>query len=281
MAKKIYAGATIWLALAGSAPGEKVVFETWEKFAIEANLRKVVPDNAAREKTLHDLFEQVGCSSDRLAEQKIKGSKVPNLVCTLAGGERVIVVGAHSDAEGGDGVIDNWSGASLLPALYRSLKGGSRRHTFAFVGFSGEEKGLLGSKFYLGHLPREDRGKISAMVNLDSLGLGPAVIWLSRADKDLARAASQAAMARGGRLGSVDVEQVGTTDSETFRDAKIPAITFHSVTQETWKVINGSGDRWAAVKLDDYYESYCLLALYLAYLDIKLDAAPTAVSAGQ
>lgn len=271
MANRTYAGAALWLALAAAAPCEKVVFETWEKSAIEANLRKVVPNNIDREKTLHDLFEQVGCSSDSLTEQKIRGSKVPNLVCTLAGGEHAIVVGAHSDAEGGDGVIDNWSGASLLPALYRSLKGAPRRHTFVFVGFSGEEKGLLGSKFYVSHLQREDRAKIRAMVNLDSLGLGPAVIWLSRADKDLARAALQAAMARGARLGSVDVEQVGTTDSETFRDAKIPAITFHSVTQETWKVINGPGDRWTAVKLDDYYDSYCLLALYLAYLDTKLE----------
>ena len=34
-------------------------------------------------------------------------------------------------------------GASLLPSLFQALKDAPRKHTFTFVGFTNEEKGLL------------------------------------------------------------------------------------------------------------------------------------------
>jgi hypothetical protein len=88
MAKKIYAGATLWLALAGSAPGEKVVYATWEQGPIARNLRKAVRNNGARDKILHDLFEQVGCTGDSLAEQKIRGTKVATASSTTGAAPR-------------------------------------------------------------------------------------------------------------------------------------------------------------------------------------------------
>ena len=40
-------------------------------------------------------------------------------------------MGGHFDlAEKGNGVVDNWSGSSLLPSLYQRLKSVSRRHRF-------------------------------------------------------------------------------------------------------------------------------------------------------
>jgi len=50
-----------------------------------------------------------------LTEQTVKGSKLPNVICTLPGfgPARPILVGAHYDhISDGDGVVDNWSGAS-------------------------------------------------------------------------------------------------------------------------------------------------------------------------
>lgn len=68
-----------------------------------------------------------------------------------------IVVGAHFDhISAGSGVVDNWSGASLLPSLVQSLNNAPRHHTFVFIGFAGEEQGLIGSDYYVHHLlPRE------------------------------------------------------------------------------------------------------------------------------
>ena len=46
--------------------------------------------------------------------------------------------------ENGEGVVDNWNGASLLPSLFESLESQALRHTFRFIGFAEEETGLSG-----------------------------------------------------------------------------------------------------------------------------------------
>jgi hypothetical protein len=70
-----------------------------------------------------------GVLGGKTIEQPIKGSKLPNVICTLPGQtDSVILVGANFDhAEVGDGVIDNWSGASMLPSLYQALNIEPRR----------------------------------------------------------------------------------------------------------------------------------------------------------
>ena len=94
----------------------------------------------------------------------------------------MIIVGAHFDkVPEGDGVVDNWSGASLLPSLFQSLKDEPHNHTFVFIGFTDEEKGLLGSSFYAGHMSKEEVAATDAMVNMDTLSAwrrrkyGPAI----------------------------------------------------------------------------------------------------------
>jgi Peptidase family M28 len=88
---------------------------------IEERLRKYAGDNKQREATLKQMFADVGCNDQHLSEQSVKGSKLPNIVCLLPGtSDKVILVGAHYDrVSDGDGVVDNWSGASLLPSPMR------------------------------------------------------------------------------------------------------------------------------------------------------------------
>jgi hypothetical protein len=105
------------------------------------------------------------------------------MICDVAGsGERPrkIIVGAHFDSVGGDGIIDNWSGAVLLPSLSEFLRERPRRHTFEFVGFPAEEKGLLGSRAYLNSISKEDRAQIAAVITMDSIGLTPTKFWPKR-----------------------------------------------------------------------------------------------------
>jgi hypothetical protein len=53
-----------------------------------------------------------------LRELTVKGSKEPNIICAVAGeSQQGILVGTHFDSAGGDGVIDNRTGAVLLPSL--------------------------------------------------------------------------------------------------------------------------------------------------------------------
>jgi hypothetical protein len=61
-------------------------------------------------------------------------------------------------------------------------------------------------------------------------------------------------------LNAVNVHKVGPSDSDTFQDAGVPTVDIHSITQETFPILHSMQDRITAVKFDDYYDSYKLLA---------------------
>ncbi|MBI1749911.1 MAG: hypothetical protein HY234_06910 [Acidobacteria bacterium] len=90
---------------------------------------------------------------------------------------------------------------------------------------------------------------------------------MSRSDKELVRIAAGVADALQAPLAGVNVEKVGSSDSESFARRKIPSITFHSVTQETLPILHSPEDNIRAIHLDDYYQTYRLLTAYLTYLD--------------
>jgi hypothetical protein len=81
-------------------------------------------------------------------------------------------------------------------------------------------------------------------------------------------------------LKGVNFENVGSTDSEAFRMRKIPRLTIHSLTQksEDQQILHTSKDKLTAMNLDYYYETYHLVALYLAYLDHFLAETPAAAA---
>jgi hypothetical protein len=203
---------------------------------VEERLGKYAGDNKQREATLKQMFADAGCDDQHLSEQSVKGSKLPNIVCLLPGtSDKVILVGAHYDrVSEGDGVVDNWSGASLLPSLYEAVKSEAREHTYIFVAFTDEEKGEVGSRFYARQMTKEQVTATDAMVNMDTLGLAPTEVWTSHSDKRLTNALVNIAKRLNVPITGVDVEQVGSTDAEQFAERKIPRITIHSLTQETW-----------------------------------------------
>jgi hypothetical protein len=262
-----------WLFLiALCLSAEKIEFTPVSQDIIEARVGAFTTKNATREPALKKLFEDAGCTGEALAEQPVKGSRAPNLVCTFPGaGHSAIIVGAHFDlVEAGNGVVDNWSGAALLASLYQGLIKTSRIHTFIFVGFTGEESGLVGSKAYVKQLG-DDVSHVKAMVNMDTLGLAETKVWVSHADPDLVKWIGVAAGTLKLPVGAVNVDKVGSTDSESFRERRIPAITVHSLTQDTLRILHSPRDKFEALHMDEYYRSYRLILGYLAILDEKLD----------
>ena len=266
------------LALLTASAAAQVQFQVLDREVIAARLEGFSRTNDQREAILKQMFMQSGCKDDKLSEQSVNSKLPPNLICVLPGETNaVILVGAHSDhVNAGDGVVDNWSGASLLPSLYYSLSNIPRKHTFVFVNFTAEEKGLVGSEFYAGKLSPEQRSKIEAMVNLDTLGLAPTEVWATHADTILLNALAGIANAMKLPVSVMNVDQVGTSDSESFAKYKIPRITIHSVTQQTLPILHSSKDKLNEIKMDDYYASYRLMVGYLAFLDTDLGrpAAP-------
>ena len=237
---------------------------------IESRLSHFARKSAERQAILKQWFEQAGCPS--LTEQPVKHTTVPNLICTVPGTTgKVIIVGAHFDCvDQGDGVADNWSGASLLPSLFETLKTRPRQHTYIFIAFTGEEEGMVGSEYYANHMTKEERERTDAMVNMDTLGLSPTKIWLSHADKNLVNMAAQVAAAMKLPIAALNFEKVGATDSDSFLQKKMPAVTIHSVTQQNHHILHSTDDKLRAINLDDYYSTYRFTAVYLAFLDTKL-----------
>jgi Zn-dependent M28 family amino/carboxypeptidase len=243
---------------------------------IESRVKSFSRNDTKREEILKNMFVEAGCG-EHISELAVDRVKQPDLVCILPGQtDRVIIVGAHFDhVDAGDGVVDNWAGASLLPTLYQGLRTAPRQHTFVFVSFSGEEKGELGSRAYVKNMSNDDVEKTSAMVNMDTLGLGPTEVWVSHSEKQLTMAVAAIAQVLKLPISGMNVERVGSTDSEQFARRNIPRITIHSLTQSTLHILHTPRDNLSALRLDDYYDSYRVMAAYLAYIDTMLDKPPT------
>ncbi len=256
-----------------NAPGDVTLHVApLQPSVIEKRLEEAPKANADRELALRAMFETAGCRPSQLSEQAVRRNDPPNLVCEMPGeSPELIIVGGHLDhVRKGEGVVDDWSGASMLPSLYQSLHSVRRKHTFLFIGFTDEEKGLVGSHFYVRHLSLSQLHQIRAMVNLECLGMNSPEVWADHANARLLTDFALVSRSLSIPLRGVNVENVGSDDAESFRRRKVPTITIHSVTQDTLHVLHTADDNLSAIHMPYYYESYRLVADYLAYLDATL-----------
>lgn len=131
---------------------------------------------------LKDSFPNELKTIDVVFENKfVQKFKCQNLCGFIKGTQQpdsFIVFTAHYDhlgAMGSDayfpGANDNASGVSVLLNLAKYYKQHPSKYSIAFVFFSGEEAGLLGSKYYSEH-PLFPLSKIKFLTNLDLLGTG-------------------------------------------------------------------------------------------------------------
>ena len=109
------------------------------------------------------------------------------------------------------------------------------------------------------------------MVNLDCLGLSPTKVWVKGSDRKLVAMLRGVAKALNLSLEGVNVDYVGTDDSQSFARRKIPSISIHSLTQETLPILHSIRDNLDAIRRGDYYDTYRLVAAYLPYLDNVLE----------
>jgi len=116
--------------------------------------------------------------------------------------DETVIIGAHRDHFGQQagllfaGADDNASGTALLlevARLFASAKEGPKR-SLLFVSFSGEERGLLGSKLYVS-TPTRPLKKTVAMINIDHVGVGNGnlTVGVSHMPKSLANEATELA----------------------------------------------------------------------------------------
>ncbi len=253
------------LLFCGLGPAQTVKIAIAPDTLLRTRLESGLVRKESRQAQIAALFTEVGCVPEEQQLDRHSG----NVICTLPGASlETIVVGGHFDyAERGTGVLDDWSGSALLASLFQSLKNIPRHHTYVFIAFAAEEAGLKGSRKYVGSLSPEQKKAIVAFVNLECLGAAGPKVWSSHATPVLLTKLEQVARSIAIPLEGVNVENIGVDDSSSFRAAKIPVLTLHSVTQQTLHLLHSTSDNLSAIRMEDYSAAYKLAAYYLAFLD--------------
>ncbi|KAF9881659.1 hypothetical protein CkaCkLH20_00805 [Colletotrichum karsti] len=98
-----------------------------------------------------------------------------NVFAETEGGdpENVIVLGAHLDSVAwGPGINDNGSGSSLLLELFLALSKYTVNNKIRFAWWGAEERGLIGSRYYVNNLPASEADSILAYLNFDMVSKG-------------------------------------------------------------------------------------------------------------
>lgn len=266
----ILAGTILILAIFFSAQifvAQQVKFTLLEKSEVVSRAEQPPSTDLERAAQLKAWFDQAGCGVIDLTEQRVDGAGAPNVICHLRGqSSSTIVVGAHFDhATSPQRSLDNWTGAAMLPGLYRCLRDRKRHFSYVFVAFADNGNELVGAKSFADHLEGEGAHNVRAMINLDPLGLSPTKIWSAHSDKDLTKKLIQSVYMLKIPASQVDIDGAGNSDSDPFAELSIPQITLHSITHEHLRKAVASKFRPG-----NYYDSYRLLCGYLALLDTTL-----------
>ncbi len=176
-----------------------------------------------------------------------------------------VVVGAHYDHLGlgyygtrdsstegqiHHGADDNASGTVVLLRVARQLaESNSRpRRTLIFIAFSGEEAGLLGSRYYVEH-PAFPLSATRAMLNLDMVGRlrdNRLTVFGTHTAPTLSGIVNEAAQGTGLKI--TESDRVGRSDHMSFYNKRIPALHFftgphldYHRPSDTWDKLNLEG----------------------------------------
>ena len=185
------------------------------------------------------------------ADRQIKRDR--NVIGLFTGSDddlkhEVVLFSAHYDhvGVGADGQIfngsdDNGSGTSALLEIAKAFgKGPSPRRSVAFLWVSGEEKGLLGSKWWSEHMTLPDGCEIVADINMDmisrndpdKIGVTPSA---GHPDYSTIIPAAMEALDLEGMEPSWDADQFyARTDSYNFAAQGIPIVFFFSGVHEDY-----------------------------------------------
>jgi len=211
-----------------------------------------------------DVFKKAGLKpggdkGEWFQKFRVSGKDTQNVIGVIEGTDpelkgEYVVLGAHYDHVGtadqkdfgrmggkGDDTIwngadDNGSGTACVLALARAFgQGGlSARRTIVLMCFSGEEAGLIGSRWYTNH-PLAPIDKHVFMLNLDMVGRNPSkpveIHGVGSAEGGVIRKATERAVAASGlkaKLNDAVTLLGGDSDHTSFSDKRVPFAFFFS-----------------------------------------------------
>jgi len=190
--------------------------------------------------------------------------------------DEIVVIGAHFDHVGRrpggivfHGADDNASGTAAIVEIaeaFADLDPPPAR-TILIVGFAAEEKGILGSRYFVDHPPYPEDARTIAMINCDMVGRNdPDRILLSGAasSPELHAAALEAATHVGLRVDRAIRPFLADSDQKPFYDQGIPVCFFFSGLHEDYHQPTDTVDRVDATKIARVAQTAFLTALAVA-----------------
>lgn len=235
---------------------------------IKEDIKANVCKNDERLEAVKKLFVKMGAPDEAIKIEKIKNAE--NLIVTHKGkSEETIIVGAHFDkVADGCGALDNWTGIVILANLYRTLRAFDTNKNFVFVAFGKEELGLIGSEEMARAIPKEKRINYCAMVNFDSFGLSFPQAMTNISDTKLIDLAEKTSDELKLRFAKAAIQNA-SSDSQSFRNQKIPAITIHGMSDKWQEFLHSSKDKVENVNAQSVYFGYRFGLNYLAKIEAK------------
>jgi hypothetical protein len=251
-------------AVAESSAAPALRISTVEE--IRADLGLLGCGDESRYDTVSKLFTKAGAPSDHV--QDFSHRQVRNLVVRKAGvSPETIVVGAHYDkTELGCGAVDNWTGIVAMAHLYSTLREVAHTKSLLFVAFDDEEQGLLGSHAMARSIPKHERARYCAMINLDSFGLSTPQVLDNVSSSRLRKVAAELAEAMNVPFDHARVDIAGA-DSTSFLRRGIPAITLHGLSADWLSILHTHEDQPSKVNATSVYLGYRLALALLARVD--------------
>ena len=260
--------------LTGTAGNDSAAAYLARQLASIRGVQPIVTDSAGQ-RTWQQRF--VARSMAMAHAGKKADLQTQNVVGFLAGRDpalrgQVVVLGAHFDHLGRDGTFstdpksgdairngadDNASGSAAVLELARVLASAPPRRSVLFVLFSGEELGLLGSQWFVEHLP-VSTDSVVAMLNFDMVGrlANDKLIVYGTATAEELPALLDSANARGPRLAVKGIgDGFGPSDHSSFYAKNLPVLHFftdlhpdyHSATDDIEKINAGGEARVVAL----------------------------------
>ena len=242
-------GATALIIYNSSDIDDELKFEGKKKSDV-AKIPVIYVTRIAREKYLSDSASALDIKLKVAIEDKKRTGH--NVIGYLDNGAaNTIIIGAHYDHLGygedhnslspgapaiHNGADDNASGTAAVIELAKMLKGRNyKNNNYLFICFSGEESGLLGSKYFIDNSPI-DINTIDYMINIDMIGR------LNDSTKTLLIGGYGTSPAWGNILSEkeksfsikFDSSGVGASDHTSFYRKNIPVLFFFTGTHSDY-----------------------------------------------
>ena len=238
------------------------------KSVVEESIKSVPCKIPERREGVKKLFLNAGAKEADIKFESFDKDRAANVVVRLAGrNAETIVIGAHYDrTNSGCGAMDNWTGVAIIAHIYRYLREVETDKSYVFAAFDQEEEGLKGSREMVKKMPEADRANVCSMVNFDSFGQGYPIALRNASSPKLVKFAEDFAKESKVKFQAVTIENA-SSDSASFDEKKIPAITLSGLTGNWQNILHSANDQVERVNIDSVYLGYQFGLVFISKLD--------------